>query len=359
MKNLKDIKAEARHFNQRDMKKRRKVSWSRLASPYAQRTLYPGSTRNNFLTEIGTPKLPGLTFACGDMVAEAKYFKLLKSSRVDAFDISDKAVYRAKEHCKKLGLNMHFALRDVNTIKLQENHYGLVVLNHSYHHLSEIEYLAEQVAKSLLPEGIFLLLDYIGPRCIQFTPQQLKYANEALQMIPPSLRKERLGKVMEMVNPPLRWGLSAHEAIQSHKILPAIESNFKCIKGLLFGGLMHPVLERIAASFDPNNIDHAAILDKLWCMEKELMENCKIEPNFCELILVRKDSPVFDKYPEIKFEYRHLEIDKRYEWLIDTSSKEIWRLKKIIQQYEEISLKEFSKHYIKKVLGKLIAPVLK
>lgn len=328
----KQILAEARHFDSRDMADRRKVSWSRLAAPYVKRAIYGDRSRNDFLSEIGLPNTPGLTLACGDMKAEAPYFKLLDSSTIDAFDVSKESLNRAKAHCKSLGLNVNISVADVNNLNLPKNHYGLVVIVHSFHHFDKIEQIAEQIAESMLPNGIFLLLDYVGPRYLQFTPQQLKYANKYFKDLPVALRVERSGEVQNEIHPPLRWGLSINEAIQSPKILPAIESNFSCLNGLLFGGLMHPTLERVSGAFNPENPKHTVILDKLWAADRQLIDDCEIEPNFCELVLVRKDSQLLKKYPAKWFKYRPLEIDGRYEWLTETCSKEIWRLKEKIEE---------------------------
>ena len=327
---MKKNKGEANHFDSRDMADRRKVSWSRLQGSYKEKTLYPDTNREEFISSIGQRNRPGLALACGDMKGEAKYFKLLKSSSVDAFDISEVTLDRAKLHCASLGLNVNLQVGDINTIELPKQHYGLVVVAHSFHHFEKIDRIAKQIAESMLPDAIFILFDYVGPRCLQFSPQQLEHANKFFKRLPPSLRTDRKGEILSQVHPPLRWGLSENEAIESPKILPAIENNFSCIKGLLYGGLMHPVLERVSASFDTENPKHVTILDRLWALDRKLIDNREIEPNFCELILVRKDNQLTEKYPAQSFNYRPIEIDERYEWLVQTSSREIWRLKEII-----------------------------
>ncbi|OGL36534.1 hypothetical protein A3F38_00110 [Candidatus Saccharibacteria bacterium RIFCSPHIGHO2_12_FULL_48_21] len=328
------LEAEARHFDVKDIERHREITWSRLAAPFVSKTIYPAGNRNQLLAEIIERNTPGLALACGDMQQEAPLFKLARSSSVDAIDISKESLKKAKAYCKALGLNVKFSVSDVNKIKLPRKHYGLVVIAHSFHHFEEVDRIAEQIADSMLPNGVFILVDYIGPRYLQYTNRQLKYANEFFKELPPSLRIDHSGKVTDEVQPPLRWGLSVNEAIQSPKILPALQSNFCCIKGLLYGGLMYPVLGRIAVSFNPKNKKHAILLGKLWKLERRLINNLEIEPNFCELILVRKNSKLCRKYSGGWFKYRAPELDNRYDWLVNTSSKEIWRLIEKISEYK-------------------------
>lgn len=343
--NYEKIQAEASHYDNKDMADRRKSSWSRLASPYVRKALYSDSDRELFLSKIGPYNTPGLTLACGDMQAEAKYFKLLKCSEIDAFDVSRESLNRAEKRCKDLGLNVKCSATDVNNIVLPKKYYGLVVLSHAFHHLEKIEYIAKQIAESMLPDGIFILQDYVGPRCIQFSPQQLSCANKFFKELPAALRTEHSGKVLNEVHPPLRWGLSMNEAIQSPKILASVLSNFSCIKGLLYGGLMHPVLERVSGSFDSSNSNHNVILDKLWALDRKLIDDCEIEPNFCELILVRKDSELCKIHPVEHFKYRPIYTDDRYDWLMESCSKEIWRLRKIVEK-QQVLIDRQSKSFL-------------
>lgn len=326
------IEQEAAHYNKHDMKDRRAVSWSRFAAPYLRKALYGASDRDKFLLNLTMKgkKKKGLTLACGDMRAEAKYFKLLNVRDIDAYDVSEATLLRAKEHCSKLDLDVNLCLEDVNSIKLPKKRYDLIVLCHAYHHLENIEYIGSQLAASLKDDGVFLLLDYIGPRYIQFTDQQLHHANIILKSIPKKLRYDRKGDLIDKIYPPLRWGLSAHEAIESPKILPTVESNFVCIKGMLYGGLMHPVLERIAGNFNIEDSEHEKILHNMWCTEVSLISECSIEPNFCELILVKKDSSLLDFHAGINLVYKKLSSDERYEHMVQTASQEIWRLKNLV-----------------------------
>ena len=334
---MSSIEQEAEHYNNNDMEIRRAVSWSRLAAPHIRRFLYKDSNRDEYLSLIMKNRIngKGLTLACGDMKAEARYFKRLNIYDVDAYDVSEKSLKRAGEYCDKLGLNVNIQVADVNDIKLEKNKYDLVVLCHAYHHLDNIGYIGEQIANSLKDNGVFLLLDYIGPRYIQFTNQQILYGNEVLKKIPKKLRYDRKGDLITTIRPPLRWGLSVHEAIQSPRIMPTIENYFKCIKGMLYGGIMHPVFERIASNFNLDNEEHERLIKEIWQIEFELIQGCEVEPNFCELILVKKDSEYFKDYPNKRFKYKKLEDDARYENMIQVASNEIWRLRKIIKGLRE------------------------
>lgn len=359
------LASEAKHFDEKNIEKHREISWSRLATPYVKKAVYPNGDQEAFLKEIVVVDKPGLALACGDMQQEAHYFKLLKSSTVDAIDISEESLHKAKDHCKQLGLNVNFSVADVNKIKLPKKHYGLIVIAHSFHHFDEVERIAKQIADSMLPDGVFILIDYIGSRYLQYSTRQLRYANEFLKQLPASLRVDLAGGVRNEIQPPLRWGLSVHEAIQSPNIMPAIESNFSCIKGSLYGGLMHPLLDRIAGSFSQNNPKHVKILDELWQKDKELIDQKKLEPNFCELVLVRKNSQLSRKYKPKRFKYLAAEVDDRYEWLAQTASQEIWRLREKIAAYQatvkkrdalidQMSHRSFKKRVIRKIKKKIL-----
>lgn len=64
--------------------------------------------------------------------------------------------------------NIHFAIEDINRIRLPGNTYDVVLMSMALHHVRNLEYLLAQVAHTLKPHGYFIANEYVGPSQFQY-----------------------------------------------------------------------------------------------------------------------------------------------------------------------------------------------
>lgn len=95
-------------------------------------------------------------------------------------DISPGALARREEELGRTHRGRVATLKaDLNFLDLPHHEYDLVVSAASLHHVTNLEYLAEQISGTLRPGGRFFLQDYVGEPRFQFSTAK-KRAFEAL-----------------------------------------------------------------------------------------------------------------------------------------------------------------------------------
>jgi ubiquinone/menaquinone biosynthesis C-methylase UbiE len=225
--------------------------------------------------------LRGLVLGCGDMAAEHLMFvnPKLPFAEVDAYDVSPKSIEKARQLTDEKGLKVNYGVADVNTMELPADRYALIVVFHSFHHFEQVQHVAQQINRALLPGGVFYTFDYVGPQKLQFTERQRFYAQSILQLLPRTHRRELDHTVRERVlyvSPDI---LSADEAICSDQILPAMAESLNIVWQYNWGGLLYPLLEGIAFNFTSSSED-LSLLRFLFGLDYALCDSEEIEPNF-------------------------------------------------------------------------------
>ena len=234
------------------------------------------------MTPPDLKRLPGLVLGCGDMAGEKWYFThpALSFERVDAYDISAEAIRRARQLTDSLGLNVQYHVEDVNAVQLPPETYDLAVVAHSLHHFREIDHIVDQVNRSLKPGGVFVVWEYVGPRCQQFTCRQLDQATLVLQSLPKKYRRELDGSIRKQAASQPLYSISPDEAIRSDLILPALK-RMNIVYQYNWAGLLFPLLRGgIAANFDQNDAEDRHNIEALFKLDRLLCQLGCVEPNY-------------------------------------------------------------------------------
>jgi SAM-dependent methyltransferase len=283
--------SEAVYWDEFDADICRKVSWGGAAQgilgQWASEKMCDGRYSDiidlisNAITIPRTEPLRGLVLGCGDMAGEHTAFAnpKLPFAEVDAYDISPQSVERARRLTDQKGLKVNYHLANVNQVELAHNRYALIVIFHSYHHFEQVDHVAQQINRALLPGGIFYTLDYIGPCRLQFSERQLHYAQRILQLLPTRYRRQLDGTVRQSIQRVSPEALSPDEAICSDQILPAIAQHMNIVQQYNWAGLLYPLLEGLAFNFTVCDEDRA-LLKLLFDLDYALCQAGEVEPNF-------------------------------------------------------------------------------
>lgn len=110
--------------------------------------------------------------------------------RVDAFDGSETSLAAAREAAVAEGVVDRIAYRndDFDRVTLPRRAYDVVFFHQSLHHVSRLERLLRQVARTLRPGGLLYLEEYVGPSRTYWTDRTVAWYRALFRMIPEHVR---------------------------------------------------------------------------------------------------------------------------------------------------------------------------
>ncbi len=250
----------------------------------------------SFRDFIKEEKETGLILGCGDGGLERHAAALSICREYDAIDISAEALAVAKAKAAELGLkNVNYRQGDLNLTTLEREKYDVVFSSMTLHHVENLKHLLEEVNSSLKSQGIFFVYEYVGPSRFQWTERQLTIMNDLLAILPK--RHRRRGgkfrkKLKERISRPSTEFLEEKdpsEAPCSSDIIPLIESLFRIIKRIDYGGtILYYLLEDIVANFDPEKEEDVTLLRLLSYHEQSLIARGIIPSDFSYLVASKK-----------------------------------------------------------------------
>lgn len=238
---------------------------------------------------VNLPLSRCLTLGCGAGDLERGLSKYNFCKRHDAYDIADKAIEKAKEKAKEDGLtHIFYEVADINNISLQTEAYDVIFGVHSIHHLAKLEHIFAETKKALTLNGVFTLVEFVGPTKFQWTERQLDIVNSLLQILPQKYRFKKDGTIKTKIRRPTLFEMNfvdPSEAIRSGDILNILSKYFDLvIKKDLGGTILHLLLEDIAGNFDCNSPKDMRLLKMLFEVEDAFLETGEIPSDFTVVI---------------------------------------------------------------------------
>jgi len=235
-----------------------------------------------------------LSLGCGYGIVEREGIALGIAERFDGYDIAPEAVEVAREEAERAGVaaRIRYETADLNEIELEPGRYGAVFGAQTIHHIEALEHLFDQVHRSLAPDGLFVVNEYVGPARFQFPDEWLALMNELLAALPESHRRNlRDGSIKsEVVRPSADAvvDVDPSESIRSDEILGLLEERFEVVYRADFGGtLLQFVLSDIAGNFDPEEPRDVALIDLVCLHEATLIEEGVLPSDFVYLVARR------------------------------------------------------------------------
>jgi 2-polyprenyl-3-methyl-5-hydroxy-6-metoxy-1,4-benzoquinol methylase len=134
----------------------------------------------------------GLSIGCGEGRAERG---IIQQGICDSFvgiDVAESALEQARKKAEDANLPITYETADINFAELPKQRFDLIVAQTSLHHVLNLEHAAEQIARSLTPDGTLWIHDYIGESQFQYSYLRLEIANRVIDVLPARLRYDRL-----------------------------------------------------------------------------------------------------------------------------------------------------------------------
>jgi SAM-dependent methyltransferase len=175
----------------------------------------------------------GLSIGCGAGALERALIDLDVCETIDAFDGAVGALHDAQSN--KSTPRIRYYAADFNHAQFRPNTYDIVFFNQSLHHVARLEYLLSQVARTLKPNGLLYIDEYVGPSRHEWTTSQLA-AHQAIYSLLP-----RHWRLYDRVPPPIEYN-DPSEAIRSSEILTQIELGFDVLERRDYGGTLLSIL---------------------------------------------------------------------------------------------------------------------
>lgn len=234
----------------------------------------------------------GLSLGCGSGILERHALSIHLCRAIDACDLSREALDVAERVASDGGLSdrlVYFEC-DLNTAILEPNKYGICFSSAAMHHVENLEHALFQVKKALRPDGLFVLMEYVGPSRFQWS-EKVQLLMERLMTILPEPYRRSL-KAPGFV----RWNLTRpsvdavvsadpSEAVRSGEILDQLGRFFKVVYSAPIGGtLLQFLLADIVGNFRPEDPIDRALLQLLILLEETLVDEGVIPADFAMIV---------------------------------------------------------------------------
>lgn len=243
---------------------------------------------------FASPVERALSLGCGGGALERHGLQLGLARSFTAYDFSSDAVALAVSLAEESGLSgrIAYGVANLNTMEFEKCRFGAVLASQSIHHIHALERYLDQVRESLLPVGLFIFNEYIGPSQFQWTDPQLEHARRLLATIPEGLRQMiREPGIKRTIERPTIEQMNAYdptEAVRSADIMLAVEDRFDVVSRKDFGGtLLHLVLDNIAGNLSGHE-EGRQILRRLFAEEQRLIAAREIASDFTLVVARRR-----------------------------------------------------------------------
>ncbi len=221
-----------------------------------------GQVGRYWLEDVGErwlvpPPARMLAIGCGPAFIEEQILERNFAGRIVAFDLAPRAIEGARRRLAATPWKDRIELvaGDPLEADLQTGSFDAVFAEASLHHVVRIEEMFALIHRVLVPGGLLLFDEYVGPDLTQYPPHLLQILNQLNACLAPELRRDYLtGEVRERVEVcPLEWmeRNDPTEGIHASQILPLTRQFFEILDQRPYGGgVLRPLMSRILLNFD-------------------------------------------------------------------------------------------------------------
>ena len=246
----------------------------------------------NALHKHGITTEVGCSLACGNGRAERDLLSKGICQRFHGVDIAEDALNEARKLAEQQQLNISYEQADLNEIKLERQAYDLVVTQNCLHHILRLEYLADEIAQSLKPDGVLWIHDYIGETQFQYTDERLGIVNQILAILPERMRFNQVNnrQIQQVVRREPGTLASPFESIRSAEIMPIFLERFDIVEKIEFNSILHLVCPVGTRSAFLENEESRSIFELLFLLDRLLVDRGIILPAAGQYLLKPKIS---------------------------------------------------------------------
>ncbi len=229
------------------------------------------------------PVARACSLGCGTGDLERMLAQLGMARDIWGFDISPASISLSIEHGSHVNAaNFHYEVMDLNTAALGERRFDFVIANMSLHHVENLEILADNILRALVPGGWLIMNEYIGPTRFQWTERQQQLMNLVLDLLPPELRTNASGDIRSgLVRPTVEKMIEVDpsESVRSAEIIQVFGERFEIVVQRDYGGtLLQFLLAEIVHNF--SGVMGEALIKQIFLIEDLAIESGILRSDF-------------------------------------------------------------------------------
>jgi len=231
-------------------------------------------------------RLVALSVGCGTGERERAWARTGQFQRLDAIDLREALVRRAKGRASLEGLDAVLHSHAVDLLSFGEpRSYDVVIAENTISHYAPMGRTLGRVFKLLKPGGLFFLDAYVGPSRYRWTEEQAAATAELLAQLPERYRERRSnGEVKTGVHKPTLLTEKLRDpymARESARIMPILEKGFEVLVIRGYGGaVLHPLFDDIAHHFVPEDRKAKLLIDGCVAFEDERLASGSLPHDF-------------------------------------------------------------------------------
>ena len=241
--------------------------------------------------------LTGMSLGCGTGHREIKWANLCDFEKIQGYDISDNLIQQAKKQAQKKQLDqtIEYFVADIHKTDIPENHYDAVFVEQALHHFSPLKQILAKIDKSLKPDGLFIVNEYVGPTRFQRTKRQLEVLNAVRDILPEKLKTHVVDGSVKKVICPSRMSMifkDPSEAVESAMIVPLLHEIFDVVEMKPYEVITHVLFDGIAHNFLSDDPDVKRYLRMCFDIEDVLMQTKGLPENFVLMVCKKKNNRI-------------------------------------------------------------------
>ncbi|MCP3957181.1 MAG: class I SAM-dependent methyltransferase [bacterium] len=233
------------------------------------------------------PVARALSLGCGGGNLERALVDLGATERIDALDLSEESILLARREAEAAGIagRIDYRVQDIDQLELPAAEYDFVVAKMALHHFQNLEHIYDQIDRALVPGGLLMFNEFVGPSRFQWAPGQLELMNRLFERLPKEIRKRapytriypRAEEDMIATDP--------SEAARSAEVMPLLRQRFDVVEHKPYGGsLLHIVLADVMDQIDPSSESHRSLLRSLCEFEKAQIDSGALASDFAYVV---------------------------------------------------------------------------
>jgi SAM-dependent methyltransferase len=231
--------------------------------------------------------LRALSVGCGEGARELRWARTGRFRSVLGIDLSPYAIDSARRAASAASLAdvVRFEVGDLAdpTVAGREP-FDVIIGEHSIHHLSPLREVLQSLRQRLVPGGLVLIDEFVGPSKFQWTQAQLDWINRLLPQLPERLRRRQDGSLKHREYRPSRLYMRLNdpsEAVESAAIVPLLDELFERVELRPYGGaILHMLLSKIGHHFQDDDAEAMHWLQQLATIEDECMARGELPSDF-------------------------------------------------------------------------------
>lgn len=225
-----------------------------------------------------------ISICCGIGVTERHFLRMGLVKEIVGIDLSPEVIVEGNHQTEVEGIEgLDLQVGDVESMTLEPNGYDMALSWMAMHHIQDLEGVYAEIAHALVPGGIIILNEYIGPRHFAFEEKQSAFLEEWITRLPSDLRcwPNKEVRTNCIPDPGLIAAADPSEAVRSDEIVSVLSDKFKMVDRIDYGGgLLHFLLGGSMWCFDWERPDHRMWLERVFNAEREAMIDGWLQSDF-------------------------------------------------------------------------------